>query len=111
MCTKLNTQVVGGFSKLMAHQPYNHIISYINRSKFSGKGYKALGFTLIDTTKPSYNYYKGNVKLNRLACQRWKLHKLLEDAYDSNKTESENMLENGWLQVYDCGNFKVNYSR
>ena len=111
MCTKLNTQVIGGFSKLMKHQPYNELISYVDRAKFSGIGYKKLGFQLIGESGPSYKYYKNNIELNRISTQKHKLSTLLGDQFDPTKTESQNMINCGWLQIYDCGVFKMKYSR
>jgi len=111
MCTKLNTQVIGGFGKLMKHQPYDHIISYVDRSKFNGKSYRSIGFKIIDITPPSYHYVKGNKVLNRVSAQKHKLKSLLGDSFDANKTEIENMLDNNWKMIYDCGNLKVNYER
>ena len=55
-CTKLNTQVIGGFSKLLYHQPYNILYSYIDRSKFTGNSYK-YNFEIDSYTKPNYFYY------------------------------------------------------
>lgn len=111
MCTKLNTQVIGGFSKLMGHQPYNELISYVDRSKFNGNSYIKAGFTLINTTKPNYNYYIGNTQISRISAQKHKLPKLLGDKFDSNKTESENMMNAGYLMLYDCGNYKMLYKK
>jgi len=111
MCTKLNTQVVGGFSKLMMHQPYTEVISYLDRSKFSGNGYKAIGFTVISTSRPSYKYYKDNIELNRIAAQKHKLPKLLGDDFNPDETESQNMQRCGWFQVFDCGTLKLKYEK
>lgn len=111
MCTKLYTQVIGGFSKLMKHQPYNIVYSYIDRSKFTGFSYDNIGFEIINITDPSYTYYKNNIKLNRISAQKHKLSKLLGESFDSTKTEIENMTNAGWLQVYDCGNIKVKYTK
>lgn len=109
MCTKLNTQVIGGFSKLIKHQPYNNFISFIDLSKFNGNSYYNIGFDYINVTNPSYTYYKQNKKLNRVSAQKHKLSKLLGDKFDSNKTEIQNMLDAGYYQIYDCGNIKVGY--
>lgn len=111
MCTKLNTQVVGGFSKLIEHQPYNEFISYVDRSKFDGHGYAKLGFELVTTTGPSYKYYKDGVELNRIAAQKHKLPKLLGADFDPNETESQNMIRCGWFQVFDCGTIKLHYAK
>lgn len=107
MCSKLNTHIIGGFSKLLKHQPYKHIISYVDRSKFNGVGYLSVGFTLIDITKPNYDYYLGSTKISRISAQKHKLSKLLGDKFDPNKTEAENMMNSGYLMLYDCGNLKM----
>ena len=110
-CTKLNTQVIGGFSKLLKYQPFNEIISYIDRSKFSGKGYFKANFSFVNYTKPSYSYYNNYRKLNRISCQKHKLCNILGDKFDKSKTESQNMIDAGWLKVYDCGTMKVRWER
>lgn len=104
MCTKLNTTIVGGFSKLLSNVK-EPLYSYVDRSLFTGSGYLATGWTLISETPPSYSYYKQNIRLNRTQAQKAKLQKLL-DNFDSNLTEKQNMLNNGWLILYDCGTFK-----
>lgn len=116
MATKKNTQVIGGFSKLIKHltERYNvnELMSFIDRSKFDGKGYKALGFEKISESPPNYHYYFRDTRLTRNQAQKHKLPKLLgENNFDESKTEIENMIDNGWLQVYDSGNIKVKYTR
>ena len=111
MCTKLNTQVIGGFSKLMKHQPYKNIISYVDRSKYTGKSYLTNDlFSFVKFTKPNYKYYNGKCCISRISAQKHKLQKLLGDKFDKNLSEANNMINAGWLQVYDCGNIKVRYN-
>lgn len=116
MCTKLNTQVVGGFSKLMSnlanHLPtdVNEIISYIDRSKFTGDSYVKSGWTLIGETAPGYAYYKNGERYSRQKCQKHKLQRLLGDNnFSSELTETENMINNNYSKVYDCGNLKMKF--
>ena len=111
MCTKLNTQVVGGFSKLLTHQPYDYFTSYVDLSKFSAEGYLSNNFKIIGKSGLNYKYIKDERVLNRFAAQKHKLPKLLGDTFDATKTESQNMIDNDWWQVYDCGNLKLLYSR
>lgn len=40
LCTKKNYKVLGGFSKLLKHSGFSHLISYIDIGTFEGKGYK-----------------------------------------------------------------------
>ena len=110
MCTKLNTQVLGGFSKLLRHQPFNNFISYVDRSLYDGKGYEKCGFKFLEFTKPNYCYIVKGVRENRIKYQKHKLSKLLRN-FDINKTEVENMKNNGYYQIFDCGNMKVKYAR
>lgn len=104
MCTKLNTQVIGGFNKLL-NQINQPIISYVDRSLFNGQGYINTGWSLIAETPPSYSYYKQNIKLSRTQTQKHKLPNIL-DNFNPNITEKQNMINNNWLIVYDCGTLK-----
>lgn len=111
MCTKQNYQVICGFSKLLKHQPYDNFVSYVDLSKYTGKGYFDNGFELISKSKPSYKYIYGDTILNRIAAQKYKLPELLGDKFDPDKTESQNMMDNDYWQVFDCGNLKLKYIR
>lgn len=109
-CNKLNTVVVGGASKLLAHFTKKYepksIISYANRRWSNGNLYKKLGFKLESISKPSYFYFHSNeptIIHNRMEFQKKKLKDKLTD-FDKNKTEAENMKDNGWFSIYDCGN-------
>jgi hypothetical protein len=112
MCSKLNTQVVGGFSKLIKHSGLKNFISYVDRSLYNGKGYKSSGFKVLEYTKPGYFYYstkKKDIRINRVSAQKHRLSKLLEN-FDLSLTEEDNMLNNGYRRIYDCGNIKVEYA-
>ena len=111
MCTKLNTQVIGGFSKLLKYQPYNDFVSYIDLSKFTASSYLKNGFSILNQSAPNYKYIKGERVLNRIQAQKHKLPKLLGDKFDESKTESQNMIDNGWWKVYDCGNLKLEFTK
>jgi hypothetical protein len=110
-CNKLNTNVVGGASKLFKHflKNYNEeckdIISFSDRRFFNGSLYSMLGFDFESYTSPSYIYWKDNRILNRMSCQKHKLHKLL-DNFNPELSEYENMKMNGYRRVWDCGNTK-----
>lgn len=108
--TELDTVVVGAASKLFSEFKNvmvsgESIISYADRSFSNGKVYITLGFKLSHTTAPAYHYTR-NYKFveNRVAYQKHKLPKLLEK-FDSSLTEWENMKNNGYDRVWDCGNY------
>jgi hypothetical protein len=117
MCTKLFSRVVGGFSKLLKfaekdikklhNMDHFQLISFVDRAKFNGNGYETTGFEYMGAVKQSYYYIRPNEfqRKNRMAFQKHKLASLLEN-YDPNLSERENVLNNGYLCVYDCGNKK-----
>ena len=102
-CNKLNTQVLGGASKLFARRPKCSIISYSDRRYSQGHLYTQLGMILKQENSPSYSYtddYK--VFYNRVKFQKHKLSKFFE-MFDPSITEWENMKMNGYDRIWDCG--------
>lgn len=105
MCHILGSTVVGGFGKLLKHFQKNHsgsVISYANRRFSNGNVYNKLGFQFLESSKPSYHYVKNDKIYHRSMFMKHKLHKRL-DTYDSTLTEYENMLQNGYDRIWDCG--------
>lgn len=117
MVTKLNTQVVGGFSKLMKHISdyieYKSITSYVYKAWFNGKGYIESGFKIVKENSPSYSYVVNGRRVHKSHFRKDKIKKMFErgelEFYDSDKTEHENMIENKIYRIYDCGTMKVIY--
>ena len=108
-CNKLNTQVIGGASKLLKYfikkyQPKS-ILTFADRRYGNGNLYKQLGFKFIENTKPNYYYFKVNEMVRH---HRFKFRKdvLVRNGFNSNKTEREIMFELGYLRIYDSGNKK-----
>ena len=108
-CNKKFLSVVGGASKLYKYFVRNYkpksVVSYADRRYSDGGLYRQLGFELSHNSDPNYWYFKNNefVLYNRIHFQKHKLSLLLEK-FDSNITEVENMTENGYLRIFDCGN-------
>lgn len=117
MATKLNTQVVGGFSKLMKNfcKLYNcdNITSYIYRAWFNGNGYKECNFRIVKENKPSYFYIVKDKKVHRSCFRKDKIKRMFEVGelkyWNENETEKELMIKNGIRRIYDCGTIKVVY--
>ena len=101
--------VVGGFTKLLSHFKKNvdcsEIITFASLDYGFGKLYENNGFEKVCKTKPNYKYVGYKTVLSRQQCMKHKLEKLL-DVYDPTKSESQNMEDNGYLKVYDCGSIK-----
>ena len=106
-CTKLDTIVRGGFSKLLNYFKEHHkgsIISYGNRrwtstiNNIYGNHFKK--------TLPNYFYFLDEhnpIMLSRLQFQKYMLKDKLKN-FSEDLTETENMYNNGYRKIYDCGN-------
>lgn len=112
-CNKLNTNVVGGFSKLLKFfiKEYNplKIISYADRRWSVGKVYENNGFKFIHDTSPNYwymKYYKQ--REHRFKYIKNNLNKLLEH-FNPSLSEWENMKFNKYDRIWDCGSKKYEY--
>lgn len=106
--SELNVSVIGGASRLFKAflQEYNpnSVVSYADRRYSEGALYLILGFEFSHDSKPNYFYTKGGQNISRYAAQKHKLPKLLGDRFDPEKSEYVNMLDAGFVKVYDCGN-------
>ena len=104
-CSRKGVSIIGGFSKLLKHSGISGaVLSYANRRWSSGKMYERCGFALVDETPPNYWYWKKhNILENRMKYQKHKLPSLLP-VFDSNITEFENMINNGYSKYCDSGN-------
>ena len=87
-CSKLNTKVIGGFIKLSS-MLNNLIYSYIDKSLFN---YVNNNWNIIKEIPPSYTLYKQN---NRIL------------GSNISEEEKQQLLNNNWLCVYDCGKYLV----
>ena len=102
-CSLKGVQVIGGASRLFSQHPQGSIISYADRRYSMGQLYDKLGFTKVGTGGPSYFYFNDRETIhNRIKFQKHKLELLL-DSFDPNLTEWENMKNNGYDRVWDCG--------
>ena len=106
-CTKINTNIVGGASKILAHFKQTHsgsILSYADLRFSTGGLYKILGFELLRQSDPNYYYLdkKGHYS-RRIQFQKHKLKAKLK-IFDPNLTEWQNMQLNGYDRIWDCGN-------
>lgn len=113
----LNTSVVGGFSKILKHFIKNDLvdeklITYADVRYSNGDLYINNGFTLSHISKPNYWYAKSNTNtlFNRVNFQKHKLKNILEN-FDPSLTEHQNMKNNKYYRVYDCGQMVFSYKQ
>lgn len=109
-CTISNFSVVGGAGKLLKfflRQTTDSIVTYADRRWSNGNLYRQLGFKFVRKSPPGYTYFNGANGIERLSRIKFQKHKLksILSNYDPNLSESENMKNNGWVKIYDCGNF------
>ena len=109
-CSRLNTSVVGGASKLFKHfiktyQP-NRVRSFSDRAHTRGTLYSNLGFQEVRRSDPGYVWVdtRTDIAYNRINAQKKNICKALNDnTIDLSKTERQIMIEHGFVQVYDAG--------
>lgn len=108
--------IVGGLGKLWEYflklkNPLS-VLTYSDRRFFLGTSYETLGFKFEKNTTPSYHYFKNNSfsLQSRMGFQKHKLSNILE-VYDSGLTEWDNMKNNGFNRIWDCGHSKYVWKR
>ena len=106
-CNKINTNVVGGASKLFKYFLLNYnpqeIVTYANRSYSNGQLYEKLGFEYIGKTPPNYFYV---IKRQRKHRFNYRKDILVKAGADPNLTEHQIMLERKIYRIYDSGHLK-----
>ena len=111
-CNKLNTQIIGGASKLLTffikiNQP-TQIISYSSNDISNGLLYEKLGFQMSSICDNTYWYInKQFQRYHRFTFTKSRLKEkgLLNDS-NSNLTEKQIMNELGYYRIYDSGTTK-----
>lgn len=110
-----NTSVIGGAAKLFTyfirHYSPDTIISYSDLRWFTGGVYTSIGMTRQKNTPPAYTYVGPKSTLyNRITFQKHKLHTKLQN-FDPILTEWENMKNNGYDRIWDCGHAKYVWTK
>lgn len=117
LCSHKDYVVIGGSKKLFNNfiKKYNPktIVSYCDNSKFDGEIYNILGFDLLDYGKPSKHWYNMKTKkhiTDNLLRQRG-FDQLFKANYGKGTSNEELMKENGFVEVYDCGQSTYVYNK
>ena len=106
-CNKINTNIIGGASKLFKHflkeNPGETIISYSSNDISNGHLYETLGFTSNNIINTAYWYisYDNYKRFHRSTFSKGCLKRM---GYDiQGRTETEIMSEMPYWRVYDSG--------
>lgn len=120
LCSLPGTSVVGGPSKLFSYfvDKYNpkSVLSYCDRSKFTGKVYESIGMTLADEGSPNKHWYSTRKSermqhvTNNFLLQRG-FDQICGTSYGKGISNEQLMLERGYLPVYDCGQLRFEWCR
>lgn len=110
MVTLKDTQVLGGFSRLMSHCPYDSVVSYVSRRLFDASGYYAGGWVCDGTSAPSFCITDG---VNTFSRHLFKKAAMLSryDDLSEGMTEREMQVRHGFYRLWDCGTFRVRWNR
>lgn len=109
MVTLKNTQVLGGFSKLMKHCSYSSVISYVSLRTFDAKGYYNSGWKLESISNPSFCITDGVNTYSRHLFKKERCLKMFDNVTPE-MTEREMCLRNNYYRIWDCGTYKVRYT-
>lgn len=118
ICSKQNTIVIGGASKLFKHfireNSPKSIMSYCDIRFGTGNVYDKLGMIYKRNTNPGFAWVDahGLKHISRFACQKKQMAKWLS-TYDDSLSQAENMITAGYRKYYDCGNkvYEIEFSQ
>jgi hypothetical protein len=108
-CTIPHSTVIGISSKLLRYfeRKYmpKYIITYANACWSTGNVYTIMGFSFKYLTQPGYWYLeKYKRKIHRFNFQKHTLKNKL-NTFNESISEWENMKNNGYDRIWDCGNY------
>ena len=113
-CNKLNTQVIGGASKLFRYfvnnYDFNNIISYASHDISNGEIYNILGFKEDSISKTSYWYIDKN-NMKRYHRLNFSKKQLIKKGYSKDLTEFQIMDGLNYFRIYDSGQTKYIYTK
>jgi hypothetical protein len=108
-CNLCNYHIPGGASKLLSffekHFNPKSIISYADKRWSTGNLYQKLNFKFSHNTMPDYWFWKNSEFSHRSKYQKYKMKNIKDFIFDENLTGLENMINNGFNRIFDCGNF------
>lgn len=115
LCSLMNTNVVGGFQKLIKHFKKNfndvELLSYVDRNISNGNSYNKIG-TLLNITEGDLWYVVNNNKVPRSLFMKHNLHKYFPNfpKRDSKEYKDFNavkfLYDRGIYEYYGSGNYE-----
>jgi len=109
VCAKAGYHILAGSKKLLDYFIVENspetILVYCDLAKLSGKLYENLGFTKLKKTNPARHWYNPKVKKHITDAFLWSkgFDRLFGTNYGKTASNTELMLEHGFVEIYDCG--------
>jgi hypothetical protein len=97
------------FKHFTRNYDVNEVFTYSDKRWNIGNIYLKLGMKFEYSTKPNYFYIVNNKRVHRFNFRKQEIKNKLS-FFDPNLTEYQNMLENKYDRIWDCGNDKYNLS-
>lgn len=111
--TSLNTNCLGGFSKLMSKVPTelkHDLHTFIDLSKFKGESYTKTGWSFVEQQPVDYRVYYKDTIYNKSSWQKSRIREMFPDKDFGNMTEIQMTDSIHAYRVWDCGKLKLKYS-
>jgi hypothetical protein len=110
------TQVIGGISRLfktfLTEASPECVIDYTDRRLFEASGHHQMGFIRDKDVAPCSYLTNGIDLFSRRHYRHWgKRHFKYKMPWDDALTDTENLANNGWYWVWDCGKIKNIWKR
>lgn len=109
-CGNFWFHVVGGASKMLKYFERNYIIktliTHADKRWSAGELYYKLNFDMVRETSPTYRVTTGRYPyktFHKTGFRHERLKDKIQD-YNPNLSEWENLKNNGWDRIWDCGN-------
>ena len=113
-CSRLNTRIVGGATRLLTHfckeHPDGDIISFASHDISNGHLYEVLGFEYTGEIQTCY-WYVHNQSHERFHRSSFMKKDLVRKGYDPSLTEEQIMMQTDYLRIYDSGQSKYTLKR
>lgn len=89
--------------KFIADNKSTNIVMYVDQSKYSGKELLSAGFKDIGMLYPQRIWSKGTQRILHVNISGRTYDEVFHTHYNSNHSLYTQMIEHGWLPIYDCG--------
>lgn len=107
LCSLSGHRIIGGASKLFKYAvetfDLNDVISYCDKSKFTGSVYTSIGMKLLRNTPPQEIWSKETKHISANLLRQRGFDQLFKTDYGKGTSNEQLMLNHGWLPIYDCG--------